>query len=52
MRAEIEDQYESGIFSRLRGWTDAQGLEHDLAPTLGKCTKVFGKELVIKSQFD
>ena len=44
VRAGIKDQYECGIFSRLQGWIDAQGLEHELAPALGKCMKVLGKE--------
>jgi hypothetical protein len=44
VRAGIKDQYECGIFSRLQGWIDAQGLEHELAPSLGKCMQVLGKE--------
>ena len=44
VRAGIKDQYECGIFSRLQGWIDAQGLEHELTPPLGKCMKVLGKE--------
>jgi len=44
VKAGIKDQYECGIFSRLQGWIDAQGLEHELAPALGKCMKVLGKE--------
>jgi len=44
VRAGIQDEYECGIFSRLQGWIDAQGLEHDLTPPLGKCMKVLGKE--------
>ena len=44
VKAGLKDQYECGIFSRLQGWIDAQGLEHDLTPPLGKCMKVLGKE--------
>jgi len=44
VRAGIKDQYECGIFSRLQGWIDAQGLQHELTPALGKCMKVLGKE--------
>jgi hypothetical protein len=44
VKAGIKDQYECGIFSRLQGWIDAQGLQHELAPALGKCMKVLGKE--------
>jgi len=44
IRAGIKDQYECGIFARLQGWIDAQGLEHELAPPLGKCMKVLGEE--------
>jgi len=44
VRAGIKDQYECGIFSRLQGWIDAQGLEHELTPALGKCMKVLGKK--------
>jgi hypothetical protein len=44
VKAGIKDQYECGIFSRLQGWIDAQGLEHNLTPPLGKCMKVLGEE--------
>ena len=44
VRAGIKDQYECGIFARLQGWIDAQRLEHELAPALGKCMKVLGEE--------
>jgi len=44
VKAGIKDQYECGILSRLQGWIDAQGLEHELTPALGKCMKVLGKE--------
>lgn len=44
LRAGIKDQYECGILARLQGWIDAQGLGHELAPPLGKCMKVLGKE--------
>ena len=44
VKAGIKDQYECGIFSRLQGWIDAQGLEHELTPALGKCMKVLGKK--------
>jgi len=44
VKAGIKDQYECGIFARLQGWIDAQGLGHELAPTLGKCMKVLGGE--------
>ena len=44
VRAGIKDQYECGIFARLQGWIDAQGLKHELTPALGKCMKVLGEE--------
>jgi hypothetical protein len=44
VRAGIEDRCECGIFARLQGWIDAYGLEHELAPPLGKCMMVLGKE--------
>jgi len=44
VRAGIKDQYECGILARLRGWIDAQGLEHELQPALGRCMMVLGKE--------
>src|SRR4030043_923008 len=44
VRAGIKDQYECGILARIQGWIDAQGLEHELSPTLGKCMMVLGKE--------
>lgn len=48
VKAGIKDQYECGILSRLQGWIDALGLEHDLTPPLGKCTKVLGRECSYK----
>jgi hypothetical protein len=44
VKAGIKDQYECGIFARLQGWIDAQGLEHKIFPALGKCMKVSGEE--------
>jgi len=44
VRAGIEDRCECGIFARLQGWIDAQGLDHELTPSLGKCMMVLGKE--------
>ena len=44
VRAGIKDQYQCGILARIQGWIDAQGLEHELAPPLGKCMMVSGKE--------
>jgi hypothetical protein len=44
VRAGIKDQYECGILARIQGWIDAQELEHELAPPLGKCMMVSGKE--------
>ena len=44
VRAGINDEYECGILSRFQGWIDAQEIEHDLTPALGKCTKVLEKE--------
>jgi Family of unknown function (DUF6125) len=44
VKAGIKDQYECGIFARIQGWIDTQGLEHELDPPLGKCMMVSGKE--------
>jgi len=44
VKAGIKDQYECGIFARIQGWIDAQGLDHQLDPPLGKCMMVSGKE--------
>jgi hypothetical protein len=44
VKAGIKDQYECGILARIQGWIDAQGLEHELTPALGKCMKVLGGE--------
>jgi hypothetical protein len=54
VRAGIKEQYECGIFARLQGWMDSQGLEHKLTPPLGKCMKVLGKECcyTIELQFE
>jgi Family of unknown function (DUF6125) len=53
VRAGIKDQYECGILARIQGWIDAQGLEHELKPALGKCMMVLGKECryTIRLQF-
>jgi hypothetical protein len=53
VKAGIKDQYECGIFARLQGWIDAQGLSHELTPPLGKCMMVLGKECrhTIRLQF-
>jgi hypothetical protein len=54
VRAGIGDQCECGIFARIQGWIDAQGLEHELIPPLGKCMMVLGKECsyTIKVKFE
>lgn len=54
VRAGIKEEYECGIFARLQGWIDAQGLEHELTPALGKCMKVLGKECyyTVRLRFD
>ena len=54
VKAGIKDQYECGILARVQGWIDAQGLEHELTPTLGKCMKVLGMECcyTLKLRFD
>ncbi len=44
VRAGIQDRCECGVFARLQGWIDAQGLSHELTPPLGKCMMVLGKE--------
>jgi hypothetical protein len=54
VKAGIKDRYECGIFARLQGWIDAQGLKHELTPPLGKCKKVSGEECsyTIKLRFE
>lgn len=54
VKAGIKDQYKCGILARVQGWIDAQGLEHELTPALGKCMKVQGKECryTLKLKFD
>jgi hypothetical protein len=54
VRAGIKDHYQCGILARVQGWIDAQGLEHELFPTLGKCMKVQEKECryTLKLRFD
>lgn len=44
VRAGIKDQCECGILARIQGWIDAQGIEHELDPPLGRCMMVLGKE--------
>jgi hypothetical protein len=44
VKAGIKDEYECGILSRIQGWIDAGGLEHQLSPPLSKCMNVLGKE--------
>ena len=48
VKAGIKDEYECGILSRIQGWIDAVGLEHQLSPPLSKCMKVLGKECSYK----
>jgi len=48
VKAGIKDEYECGIFARLQGWIDAQGLKHELTPALDKCMKVLGEECCYK----
>jgi len=48
VKAGIKDQYECGILARVQGWIDAQGLEHELIPSLSKCMKVLEKECSYK----
>lgn len=48
VQAGIKDQYQCGILARVQGWIDTQGLEHGLAPHLGKCLKVLEKECLYK----
>lgn len=54
VKAGIKDQYECGIFARIQGWIDAQGLNHELKPPLGKCLIVSGKvcSYTIRLTFD
>jgi hypothetical protein len=54
VKAGIKDQYKCGILARVQGWIDAQGLEHELTPPLGKCMKVLGKQCcyTLKLRFD
>ena len=46
VRAGTADHYVCGIFSRTNGWLKAMGLEYEMAPPLGKCLKVEGRECV------
>jgi hypothetical protein len=43
VRAGISDHYECGIFARITGWFDAQGLSYEISLSLGKCLKTAGE---------
>jgi hypothetical protein len=48
MRAGIIDHYQCGIFARITGWLDAQGLAYETSPPLGKCLKAAGDECLYR----
>jgi hypothetical protein len=48
VRAGISDSYECGMFARITGWADAQGLSYEISPPLGKCLKAAGEECLYR----
>ena len=44
VRAGVADAYDCGIFARTTGWLEALGLDYEMAPPLGRCQKVGGRE--------
>ena len=51
VRAGVSDQYECGIFARVTGWLEAQGLDYEISPSLGKCLKAAGYECLYRLTF-
>jgi hypothetical protein len=45
------DEYECGIFERIKGWFDAMGVDYRLSPDLSRCLKYMGKECHVTVEF-
>jgi hypothetical protein len=42
--AGLIDEYECGIFERIKGWFDAMKVDYTLSPDLSRCLKFRGQE--------
>jgi hypothetical protein len=52
--AGLIDEYECGIFERIKGWFDAMELDYTLSPDLSRCLKYRGKacHVTVQVRFD
>jgi len=49
--AGLIDEYECGIFERIKGWFDAMEVDYTLSPDLSRCLKYRGQECHVKVVF-
>ena len=49
--AGLIDEYECGIFERIKGWFDAMEVDNMLSPDLSRCLKYRGQECHVKVGF-
>ena len=49
--AGLIDEYECGIFERIKGWFDAMEVDHTLSPDLSRCLKYRGQECHVMVAF-
>lgn len=49
--AGLIDEYECGIFERIKGWFDAMELDYRLSPDLSRCLKYRGQECHVTVAF-
>ena len=49
--AGLIDEYECGIFERVRGWFDAMEVDYTLSPDLSRCLKYRGQECHVTFAF-
>jgi len=49
--AGLIDEYECGIFERIKGWFDAMEVDYTLSPDLSRCLKYRGQECQVTVAF-
>lgn len=49
--AGLIDEYECGIFERIKGWFDAMKVDYRLSPDLSRCLKYRGQECHVMVSF-
>ena len=50
--AGLIDEYECGIFERIKGWFDAMEVDYTLSPDLSRCLKYRGQECHVTVGFN